>query len=437
MADTVEEVYNQTIGNTAFSGGPVTALTSDANTRYVIRDIDIERPQSMVNAGIFNMTAQINDVQIVNLTNGSAGGTSIMGPSSNLKLASTLYPIPDSSYLATRIFHNIPGNLTNSPISWTSTSQYSAFDVSYGSVSESGREVNAVSPTIGGSNTFYYVDDKIFWDQVDGNSTMQFYRRVPGTSTNDTISTDSYSWVSYDNGTNFYWQHSSSSFKKYDATTHTTTTIAMTGPGAGKATSSYSRSYFCNGFLFAGSSSGEVRVINVSNGVTHWISSSGISWASDIKFAVGYEVSEDKFYYVTFFNTTTNTRRSRVIDQPLSTWNPAGENLTVSSVFADENIGNGTAPRYVGYNYSARVYMLGKKVYWRSTDSPYTDILSADIDKTWLDAANISKVYSSLVHGTSGGENFYYQPGSATNAEITSEFPSFDTKVRITAVKSV
>ena len=435
MADTVEEVYNATIGNTAFSGGPVTVLTTDANTRYVIRDIDIERPQAIADADKFNMTAKINDVQIVDLTNGSAGGTSIMGPSSNLKLASTLYPIASSSYESTRIFESFHGDLTNSPIAWYSTTEYSAFGINVGSTKLSGREVTGISPSIGAANVFYYVDGKIFWTQDDGNSTSNLYRRVPGTSTNWLIDSASYSPKTYDNGTKFYWRNTASLFV-YDAVTNATTSIALTGPGLGVSISSYARSFFANGYLFTATSSGGLVIVKVSNGVTYRISSPGISFSNDYRFAVGYDEDDDNFYYITLFNTTTNTKRTAVINEPVSTWNPAGQTLTYSTAFADENLQNGSSPAYVYYNYSSRIYMKGKNVYWRTNQSPYKNILSAKVTQSWLDASNISTVHT-LNIGISSGESFYYQPGESTSAEIASEFPSFDAKVRITAVKSV
>ena len=454
MADTVEEVYNQSIGNAAFSGGPVTALTTDASTRYVIRDIDIERNASLLSLNAFNMTAKINDVQIVDLTNGSASGTAIMGPSSNLKLATTSYPFPPSYYTNIRFTYPRSVNLT-SP-GWVSNTQHQILSTFNASSEETGSEATAISPPLNTStgNRLLYADaNAIFWVQEDGNSTTILYRRPTGTSTNTNINGTSYAPKAYDNGQKIYWtQTSLTTLHTYDIPTNTTTSMSITGPAASFTQSSYPRAYFCNGFYFfiSSTASAQIRAVNVSNGVSYVINFGGtvVSYGDNDRFSVGYVASEDKFYFNHIFSGSSNVHLARRCDKTLATWDAAGETITSASTNVvthnggSYSIGNSTSPAYMYYTYASHLYQFGKTLYWRSTLSPYTSILKADCTTNLTTAANIITELTEPNLGISNSEGryFYYQPYTPSSAEIaatTYDYSNYNTKVRITAVKSV
>jgi hypothetical protein len=451
MADTVEEVYNQTIGNTTFSGGPATVLTTDANTRYVIRDIDIERSTALVDAGEFNMTAKINDVQVVDLTNGSVTGTAIIGPSSNLKLASTAYPFASSSYKNIKFTYPRVANLT-SP-GWVSSTEYEILSVTNLSDEDTGSEATAISPALNASpgNRLLYADaNAVLWVQEDGNNPTVLYRRPTGTSTNTIINSTTYSPKAYDNYQKIYWTETSfQALKIYDIPTDTITTISITGPGAPFTQSSHPKGYFCNGFYFFNSSTSanEIRAVNVSNGVSYNIQfPSSITVQQDNRFSVGYVASEDKFYFNHIY-TSSNTHMARRCDKTLATWNPAGEVITTASTStvtyngSSYNINASSSPAYMNNTYSSHLYQFEKILYWRSTLSPYTTIFKADCTTALTTGTNISTELTETdwVSSTEG-RYFYYQPYTPSAAEIAAtayDYSNYNTKVRITAVKSV
>ena len=84
MADSLGEIYRNTITPSNLSNGEVTLVTTNSSTSHVIRDI-----KSVNGDANFNMdgTLEINGYQIAS-TSTNASGTEIMGPSSTLKFKS-------------------------------------------------------------------------------------------------------------------------------------------------------------------------------------------------------------------------------------------------------------------------------------------------------------------------------------------------------------
>ena len=76
MADTLEEIYKATLTESSFNAsGEATVITTDANTRYAIRDVQVKQESSLnVEADLL-----VNDVTVANVTS-SASGNEIIGP---------------------------------------------------------------------------------------------------------------------------------------------------------------------------------------------------------------------------------------------------------------------------------------------------------------------------------------------------------------------
>jgi hypothetical protein len=89
MADTLEQIYmNTSLGATEFdSDGEHTLLTTDANTSYVIKDMNVQNTSSFIDTNL-----ELNGFSVGSLT-ANATGSLIIPPSSTLKIKTTDYPL--------------------------------------------------------------------------------------------------------------------------------------------------------------------------------------------------------------------------------------------------------------------------------------------------------------------------------------------------------
>ena len=90
MADTLEEIYKATLTESSFNAsGEATVLTTDSNTRYAIKDVQVKQVSSSINV---NADLMVNDVPVANVTN-SVTGSEIVGVSSTVKLKTSTFPL--------------------------------------------------------------------------------------------------------------------------------------------------------------------------------------------------------------------------------------------------------------------------------------------------------------------------------------------------------
>jgi hypothetical protein len=89
MADTLDQIYmNTSLGGTEFdSDGEHTLLTTDANTSYVIKDMNVINTSSFTDTNL-----ELNGFSVGSLSS-NATGSLIIPPSSTLKIKTTDYPL--------------------------------------------------------------------------------------------------------------------------------------------------------------------------------------------------------------------------------------------------------------------------------------------------------------------------------------------------------
>jgi len=88
MADTLEQIYiNTSLGATELNDGEHTLLTTDANTSYVIKDMNV-----INTSGLGSTNLDLNGFNVGSLTS-NATGSLIIPPSSTLKIKTTDYPL--------------------------------------------------------------------------------------------------------------------------------------------------------------------------------------------------------------------------------------------------------------------------------------------------------------------------------------------------------
>jgi len=88
MADTLEQIYrNTSLGETELNDGEHTILTTDANTSYVIKDMNVINTSSFTDTNL-----ELNGFNVGSLS-ANATGSLIIPPSSTLKIKTTDYPL--------------------------------------------------------------------------------------------------------------------------------------------------------------------------------------------------------------------------------------------------------------------------------------------------------------------------------------------------------
>jgi hypothetical protein len=241
MADTLEEIYKATLSESDFdSNGVKTIITTDANTRYVLKDIQVESSETQVPV---KANLLINDMNVANIDS-SVTGSEIVGPSSTVKIDASTYPLvyTDTYYQVI----NSSGNLERNA------------DASIAGVAEAGLTniKSTVTPVISLSDYEFLG----YWEGIgsnnvalrilhDGNSTTQFHT-YDSSGTQIASDTTSYTPKAFDGYRYVYYFPSGSVMKKHDIWTNTTSDI-NSGTGSG-AVSTYARLMFAGNGLYFG-----------------------------------------------------------------------------------------------------------------------------------------------------------------------------------------
>jgi hypothetical protein len=254
MADTLKEIFNGnlTIANLAATGS-YTFLTTDANTQYVIKDVQTNGknfgtspvPYLMVNGfAVANLLTNAGGSEIVD-TNSSVSAKVFDGTltveTHNLKYVS-------DSKLYTRTYSTVNGaTVANSSDTYTDLGSFPNLSTQNAnlSISSSGA---------------------VFYTYMDGNSSCQLIRRVSGTNT--TITNPSYGWCVFDGGSNYYYTtgDGSSTLVKYNIETQTSTSLNTTT----LSTNSYPNAYYMNNgmILFNYSANNQANALGILNPAT-------------------------------------------------------------------------------------------------------------------------------------------------------------------------
>jgi hypothetical protein len=241
MADTLEEIYKATLSASDFdSNGVKTIITTNASTRYVLKDVQVESSEAQVP---IKANLLVNDVNVANIDS-SVSGSEIVGPSSTVKVDTSTFPLSylDNYYQVINSSGNLERNTT----------------ASIAGVVETGltnlKSTDTPVTSIGDYNYIGYWEDigpnnvalKILYD---ANSTTQYY--IYNSSGSQIASnTQSYTPKAFDGSRYVYYFPSGTAMKRYDIWTNTTTDIS-TPLGSGTATT-YSRLMYAGNGLYLG-----------------------------------------------------------------------------------------------------------------------------------------------------------------------------------------
>lgn len=261
MAETLEQIYvNTSLGSTELDDGEHTILTTDANTRYVIKDVMVKDNTNLS----ANTYLELNGFNIGSL-NGNSSGSLIVPPSSTLKIKTTDYP-----FSAYEIKYIAGSNTSNTHGLGVLYNYEYTGGISIGSVSSGGKT--------GSNNPTYHtttVDAMYTATANDGNSYIHYttsdansYQRLmyarTDTTTNSTLQTQNYKAYVISEGSYYgrvVWNNDNTAMSYKDVVSGPTDASSFYNPGtiAGGAksnsynpypTSSYPRGFFGHGYYF-------------------------------------------------------------------------------------------------------------------------------------------------------------------------------------------
>ena len=407
MADTTVEIFNDTIQWGNYSSNLQTLFTTDANTRYVIKDVELDansygsNPPSLL----------INNTKVATLS-GNLAGSEIVDVSSTVSIyanAAGQYVNISTYDPGTPQFYN---GLANG-VEFVGDGSLSAFPDSMNS---------PTSVSLSGSSSarsFWNINGDFYYFYWDGNSTAALLKRPGGvTGSEVTICSNSYTPVAFDGVSKFYWVNPSAQLYVYDTATGVASYVRNMNWGG----TSYPKLVYCAGFLI-------------------WSpSNSGYPWAYYHIASGTFNASGSPSYssytgWVAFYDSSAST--IRIVHLP---YTGGGS----SSYYYDDFQVNGTNLSWSGqgsnsipngYQFAATTMssLGGKYALMLGSNSN-----SADYGKMFIVDKTMAVVASKTITNAnfiSGRGSSYQVIASPTTAQKNAAGPSV--KLRITGVKQV
>lgn len=393
MADITVEAFNGVIDPYA---GTVTLLTSDANTRYVIKDVEVSSPPPV------GTKLSINGTKVSDLS-GNLTGSEIMDVNSSLTLAPVATPFvafdlscayPNSNTFSDGLISGI--EITTTKLSAVPQTLKTA--VSFSSMAQSG-------PCVGG----WMINGDFYFVCFDENSSSGLFKRTGGPNgSQETIQASSYAPVCFDGVSKFYWV--SSYLYEYNAMTGATQNLGYWGTGT-----TYPAIAYCAGYVLwfpTYSSTGSARAYKIATGAM-----------SSMSFTNYNSYTRP----VTFFDSVTN--KIRVVFM--------SSGFTSSATYTDFSItGGGTLQTISGGNFSFSP--AAKPIGCSSFNGQFSIVQRSDnYTKVYLvdkDMASISdKVIVGLSNSSSEFPAYLIKP-TITDAQKLAAEISY--RLRVTAVKT-
>lgn len=416
MADTTVEIFKGTITPASIGSGNTsqTLVTTDASTRYVIRDVNVGTSTFPSAATPYLAVSDFNTG--VSLTSGAKfSGTEIVDVSSTIKAAF-------SSLSATIVTLSYP---TTSGPSYQKIGELNRI---LNGTRESGTSVSATYSGYFTSETNgYFVagDGDCFLMYNDGNSVSRLEKYAGGWGGTQTI-VKSLTWsrVTYAGGGIYYWLESGNVYK-YDANTETTTSVATS---ASMPTSSYPRLNYNGGLLYSYPGTGysnSFDIINPDNGYRINVNVSGfVGSSSSTSGFAGYRNPSTGI--VTIFqsdNVGTDFERYTLntpVNIPTSNTTYSGTVSTATLLFS--TLGMNTSPHLVALSDTSVIALNGSNA--------VTQFSVGGATSSWAAVSVLS---------TGNYASSYYKFDAIVSTATSGQLADFVSalSLRITGVKSV
>lgn len=436
MAETLETIYlNNALGNTELSDGEHTILTTDANTRYVLKDLYVKNTEILSGS---NTYLELNGHNVGHLKT-NATGSLIVGPNSTLKIKTTDFP---AQVIDQR-------DITTTPNNNLFVKQAYKTATGFNVTSEAGTvsAINAADSTSATDALYSSSINATHYSTSDSNSSQYLYYYTSGSSAN---AVQNASYTPYGlSATSLYgrtaWRFSGSTLQYKVLTTNPTTgtftsaSLPLNASFTPFTSSSSPRGDCHHGYFFYIPNSGynqDMYAINLTTGAFFRILFNTAYALSATNFTVGYIPSSNRFV-VYRHNQGTNQMMFDILPVTktyMDTYNTPGLNtlsasLSSGTIAFPKAINTSTFGAFtLGYDY------LGNVTYKSSTTG--NPLITMDRLGT-----TISEETSFSLNGTSysiGGNGITTRRARILSAgEITSlglASPSFG--VQILGVKS-
>lgn len=288
MADSLVEILNTTLDVTELPNSTTehTLLTTDANTSYLIKDVQISTGISDL-----NLTATINGFALGSWAE-TLTGSEIMDVSSNIKVKSKSFPV-EVLHLGYGLFNSTSGLQKGGELGISSNklgkNNLETFNLTGNSFS-------------GGSNVrngFVSSGNNIYQIYIQNNNIQYIYGWLNGASAvTNSYSVKSYAPIVYVASEDaIYFCDVGSNLVKITLSTGGTSVVKAS---AFLSTSTYVRTAYSNGWMWYirhSSYTTQVNALRLSDGLQIEFSNlAGISYSSGTKLAVSYDADSDKFY---------------------------------------------------------------------------------------------------------------------------------------------
>lgn len=241
MADQIKEISNGTYGVGALSNG-VPIASTDANTQYVVKDIQVQNNQLTALSAPLNFV--VNGVNAASLASSVSGSEIIDVSSTAVAQATANFQLSVfENWMSTSTNDSRINTITNRLVNSATSS--SVFTQSAVITAGPSFQSTIVSWATIGSNFYYWGDD--------GNSSQGLFRRTGGVNGAQTTiaNVGSYMPVAYNGVDRFYWITNSQVWT-HNATTNTNSVVNLDQSGVSWPGSlvSYPRISFANGLVF-------------------------------------------------------------------------------------------------------------------------------------------------------------------------------------------
>ena len=297
MADTIKEIFNGTVRYGELSNKLKTLFTTDANTKYVIRDVQVASSSYSTAPEL-----QINGTKVATLS-GNLSGSEIVDANSTISIkdaggAPTFFNIGSmvgDTYGSGGLFTALSGGEQVAP------------NLNTSNIPNAGT-VQAVTYLSQPATRWWFLNGDFYYYYYDSNSVATLYRRTGGPTGSQTQinNGESYRPVAFDGVSKFYWQNSYSTFNCYDTVTKNITTFNF--PGVGSNGTTYGICVYCNGFLFFSHSysNSPFFALHLETGVSTSIQNDGTTnnWSSNT-YIVPFGNADKKTIRLVFTNGST------------------------------------------------------------------------------------------------------------------------------------
>lgn len=267
MADTLAEIYRDTLVESDFTNGEATIVTTNSSTSHVIKDVKVEEGSSDLPV---SATMEVNGFDVVGLTANSSG-TEIVAPSSTVKVKSSRFPLEYVDY-------ELP--LQTSAANYSTNTLPFVGDYEVSSLSPIYDATNSVSPISQNDTQRIFAPHLgpndytlLCWNDLNSTTELRLYRESDGNLLKNEGTSYSPKWFDGKQYAYYYSSNLNAGLHRLDCFTNTETRVVAQDFG-GRGT--YPKLFGVPGkyvFLWAEYTTGTSYVYDIENdSIATWMS---------------------------------------------------------------------------------------------------------------------------------------------------------------------